>query len=83
VGGIPNGLLIIVGNSGIVYLELGTSMEEKGDVWAMVAILWLEVSCCGICVHIELGKDREAVVGVIAVLMSFNVLEGGAKGKIM
>jgi hypothetical protein len=40
----------------------------------------LEVSCGGICVHIELGKERdEVVVGGVAVLVSFNVLEGGAK----
>jgi hypothetical protein len=43
----------------------------------------MEVSCGGIYVHIELGKEREVVIGGVAVLVSFNVLEGGGKVRIL
>jgi hypothetical protein len=43
----------------------------------------LKVPCGGIGVHVELGKEREVVVGGFAVLVSFDVLEGWAEIKIV
>jgi hypothetical protein len=43
----------------------------------------LKVPCGGIGVHVELGKKREVVVGGVAVLVSFDVLEGWAEVKIV
>jgi hypothetical protein len=43
----------------------------------------LKVSCSGIGVHVELGKEKGVVVGGVAVLVSFDVLEGWAEIEIV
>jgi hypothetical protein len=41
----------------------------------------LKISCGSICIHVELGKEREVFVGGVAILVSFDMLEGGAEIK--
>jgi hypothetical protein len=56
VGGVPDERFMIVGNSCIIYLELGTSMGEEWNMWAIAAVLCLVFACGGVCVHVELGE---------------------------
>ena len=55
-GGVPDERFIIVGNSGVIYLELGTSMGEEWNMWEIAAMMCLVFACGGVCVHVELGE---------------------------
>ena len=78
-GGVPDERFMIVGNSCVVYLELGTSMGEEWNMWAITAMLCLVFACGGVCIHVELGEEREAIIGHVAILVPFDVLDGGAE----
>jgi hypothetical protein len=52
-------------------------------MWAMTSMLVLENPCGVIGIHVELGKKRETIVMGVAVLVSFDVLEGWAEGELV
>jgi hypothetical protein len=55
-------------------------MGEEGNVWAMATVLCLVVACGGVGgVHVKLGEHGKAVIGGMAVLVCFDVLDGGTK----
>jgi hypothetical protein len=49
----------------------------------MATMLVLEVPFGVIGVHVELGEKREVFVFGVAILMSFDVFEGWAEGKLL
>jgi hypothetical protein len=46
-------------------------------------MLVLEVPCGVISVHVKLGEKREVIIMGVTILMSFDVLESWAKGKLL
>jgi hypothetical protein len=70
--------LVIISNSRICNLELGTGVGKEEYMWAMVPMVELEFACGGIGIDVELGEERKAFVGCVAVLVSFDVLDSGA-----
>jgi hypothetical protein len=76
--GIADEGLVVISNSRICNLELGTSVGKEGYVWAMATMVELEFACSGIGIDVELGEERKAFVGCVAVLVSFDVLDSGA-----
>jgi hypothetical protein len=70
--------LVVISNSRICNLELGTGVGKEEYMWAMVPMVELEFACGGIGIDVELGEERKAFVGCVAVLVSFDVLDSGA-----
>jgi hypothetical protein len=57
---------------------LSTGVGEEKYMWAMAPMVKLEFACGGIGINVELGEERKAFVGRVAVLVSFDVLDSGA-----
>jgi hypothetical protein len=78
-GGISDERFVIVGDGGAVDLELGTGMRKKWNMWVSTAVLSLVFICSSVRIHVELGEEGEAIVRGVAVLVSFDVLNGRAE----
>ena len=70
--------LVVISDSRICNLELGTSVGEEDYLWAMAPIVELEFACRGIGINVELGEEWKSFVGYVTVLVSFDVLDSGA-----
>jgi hypothetical protein len=77
-GSISDEGFIVVGDSRISNLKLSTGVGKEEYMWAMAPMVELEFACCGIGIDVELGEERKAFVGRIAVLVSLDVLDSGA-----
>jgi hypothetical protein len=80
---ISNEGLVVISDSRICNLKLGTSVGEEDYLWAMAPVVELEFACRGIGINVELGEEWKSFVGCVTVLVSFDVLDSGAYWKIV